>query len=126
EGPRERLVEGLAGAGIGDPRPRCDRAGLADVDELTEGLAGVRVVLGGRHDHLAVRALDALDAVLAETGEEALDDRPDTPRVRVLHDMGRPEYVAFRHLDGLLPSFPVRVAQLSLVELAVGIARQLG
>src|SRR5207248_4485418 len=112
--------------GVADPRPGRHRAGVTHVDELAERLARVGVVLGGGHDHLAVGALDALDAVLAEPGEEALDDGPDAPGVCVLHDMGSTQYVAGRHLDRLLPSFPVGVAQLAYVELAVRIARERG
>ena len=99
---RERVIEHvLVGPGLFDPRPRLHRAGRPDLDEVADGIARDRVVLGRRHEHATVGDAHALDATVAQRREEAPDHGPDGARVtaRILervvgdeglgHDIGR-------------------------------------
>ena len=81
---RERMVERMLRRRLVDPRPRPDRARRADLDELVERVAGVRVVLERRDEHLAVARPDAEDPMLLEPGEERADDGPERARIREL------------------------------------------
>ena len=81
---RERVLQRMLRGRFRNPRPRLDGAAGSDVDELVERLAGVRVVLERRHEHLAVAAAHADDPVLAQAREKRADDRSDRARVREL------------------------------------------
>ena len=63
-----------------------------DLDELGEVLAGERVVLGRRHQHPPVGALDPQQHLLAQAGEEGPDHRTGGAGERVLDDEGRGEH----------------------------------
>ena len=52
----------------------------------------MRVVLGRRHEHLAVGALDPQEHLLAQAGEEGPDHRAGGAGERVLDDEGRAEH----------------------------------
>ena len=52
----------------------------------------MRVVLGRRHEHPAVGALDPQQDLLAQAGEEGADHRTGRPAERVLDDEGRAEH----------------------------------
>ena len=87
-GLRERLLR----ARLRDPGPAGDRAARPDRDELVpRGLAGVGVVLGGRHQHAPAAGAHALDPPLAQGREEAAEHRADRAAVGVLQVVQRRE-----------------------------------
>src|SRR5205085_1821323 len=72
---RERMLEWLLRAGLGDPGPGGDHSLIAHLHELAERLTRVGIVLAGRHEHAALGRAYAEDAPVTQTLEERTQNR---------------------------------------------------